>query len=123
MLDHVAAAVVNLCPGVMRIQLHRSIHTITGLYLKGLGCDASVVKPNVKEWLVNSKLTYAHGHSSFLVTPCPFCSQKNKNSSTTLFINKTTGSSVCKPCNLRGNNYNIIHGGDGAIDANFSNFG
>ena len=83
------------------LENQRYLGTTSLRYLKDVRCDTAVVKPRIKESLDSSKLTYADGHSSYLVTPCPFC-QKSDKASTTLFINKTTGGSVCKPCNLKG---------------------
>ncbi len=96
-------AMVSLLATVSRLeyQVYRNVSTTSLRYLQDVRCDTAAIKPRIKESLNISKLSYEDGHSSYLVTPCPFC-PRTENSSTTLFINKTTGGSVCKPCNLKG---------------------
>lgn len=60
----------------------------------------SISANNVKEYLAECKLPFSNGHSSYIVSPCPLCSIKDKD--TTLFVNKTTGSSVCSTCKFTG---------------------
>ena len=85
----------------MIVKWSRFFNTISVRFLKDVRYDTAAVKPNIKELLAESKLTYTNGHSSYILTPCPFC-RLNQKEQTSLFINKTTGGSVCKPCNLKG---------------------
>ena len=61
-----------------------------------------VTQGDIRGVLSANKCQYVVGHASFLIR-CPFCEKGQKNSEKTLFVNKTTGSVVCKPCGVRGN--------------------
>ena len=62
---------------------------------------AHVTQGDIRGVLSANKCQYVVGHASFLIR-CPFCEKGQKSSEKTLFVNKTTGSVVCKPCGVRG---------------------
>ena len=60
-----------------------------------------VTQKQIRAVLDSNKYKYRVGHASF-VLQCPFCGEQRKGSSHTMFLNKTTGGVVCKPCDVRG---------------------
>lgn len=64
--------------------------------------------PSLKQmehFLSNRKILFEHGHTS-LIASCPFCIKKEDASMNvkdyTLYINKTTGSYLCRNCDVSG---------------------
>ena len=59
----------------------------------------------IEQLLVSKELEFEHGHTSILAS-CPFCARgtgKDKIAkSLSLYVNKTTGSHVCKHCKSAG---------------------
>lgn len=61
----------------------------------------------IEQLLLSKELSFEHGHTSILAT-CPFCASRKvtltdkTNKDLTLYINKTTGSHVCKRCRHTG---------------------
>ena len=60
-----------------------------------------VTQKQIRAVLDSNKYKYRVGHASF-VLQCPFCGEQRKGSGHTMFLNKTTGGVVCKPCDVRG---------------------
>ena len=59
----------------------------------------AVLSPStVKRFLQANKLPHKEGHAALTLT-CPLC---ERESSQTVFINKTTGGLVCPPCKVHG---------------------
>lgn len=56
----------------------------------------------VEELLEANKCTYGVGHASYVVQ-CPLC-DGDKDTKKDIYINKTTGNVVCKPCRVKGGN-------------------
>ena len=52
----------------------------------------------MKRFLEAKKLSHKEGHAALPLT-CPLC---ERESSQTVFINKTTGGLVCPPCKVHG---------------------
>ena len=59
-----------------------------------------VTQKQIRVVLDSNKYKYSIGHSSF-VLQCPFC-EKKSGGRRTMFVNKTTGGVVCKPCDVKG---------------------
>ena len=59
----------------------------------------------MEQFLASQELAFEHGHTSILAT-CPFCSPRGgkdkPQEDLSLYINKTTGSHVCKQCKSAG---------------------
>ena len=64
------------------------------------GKTQAVLSPStaVKRFLEANKLPHKEGHAALTQT-CPLC---KRESSQTVFINKTTGGLVCPPCKVHG---------------------
>ena len=63
------------------------------------GKTQAVLPPStVKRFLEANKLPHKEGHAA-LTLPCPLC---ERETSQTVFINKTTGGLVCPPCKVHG---------------------
>lgn len=69
-----------------------------------------VTQKQIRGVLDSNKFRYSVGHASF-VLQCPFCGggsggEKRTSSGSsgrrTMFVNKTTGGVVCKPCDVKG---------------------
>ena len=60
-----------------------------------------VTQRDIRSVLAANRYQYVVGHASFLMQ-CPFCEKGQKSAEKTFFVNKTTGSVVCKPCAVRG---------------------
>ena len=61
-----------------------------------------VTQKQIRAVLDSNKYKYSVGHASF-VLQCPFCDEERSSSGRrTMFVNKTTGGVVCKPCDVRG---------------------
>lgn len=60
-----------------------------------------VTQRDIRSVLAANRYQYVVGHASFLMQ-CPFCEKEQKSAEKTFFVNKTTGSVVCKPCAVRG---------------------
>ena len=60
-----------------------------------------VTQRDIRSVLAANRYQYVVGHASFLMR-CPFCEKGQKSAEKTFFVNKTTGSVVCKPCAVRG---------------------
>ena len=61
-----------------------------------------VSQKEIKQVLEGNKYYYAIGHASFLLQ-CPFCDrEKSQSLEKSMFVNRTTGSVVCRPCGVRG---------------------
>ena len=59
----------------------------------------AVLSPStVKRFLEANKLLHKEGHAALTLT-CPLC---DRETSQTVFINKTTGGLVCPPCKVHG---------------------
>ena len=70
----------------------RSLRTLEA----NTGSVPHVTEREIRSQLDCGKCSYTVGHASF-VLQCPFCERGDK-----MFLNKTTGSVVCKPCGVRG---------------------
>ena len=73
-----------------------------------LSSDFGAQLPSVKQmehFLSNCKILFEHGHTS-LIASCPFCIKKEDASANvkdyTLYVNKTTGSYLCRKCDVSG---------------------
>lgn len=73
-----------------------------------LSSDFGAHLPSLKQmehFLSNRKILFEHGHTS-LIASCPFCIKKEDASMNvkdyTLYINKTTGSYLCRNCDVSG---------------------
>ena len=63
------------------------------------GKTQAVLSPStVKRFLEANKLPHKEGHAALPLT-CPLC---ERETSQTVFINKTTGGLVCPPCKVHG---------------------
>ena len=63
------------------------------------GKTQAVLPPStVKRFLEANKLPHKEGHAALTLT-CPLC---DRETSQTVFINKTTGGLVCPPCKVHG---------------------
>ena len=63
------------------------------------GQTQAVLPPStVRQFLKANKLSYSEGHAA-LTLSCPLC---ERETSQTVFINKTTGGLVCPPCKVHG---------------------
>lgn len=60
-----------------------------------------VTQRQIQAVLDSNKYKYSVGHASY-VLQCPFCGEQRKGSGRTMFLNKTTGGVVCKPCDVKG---------------------
>lgn len=60
-----------------------------------------VTQKQIRAVLDSNKYKYSVGHASF-VLQCPFCGEQRSGSGRTMFLNKTTGGVVCKPCDVKG---------------------
>lgn len=60
-----------------------------------------VTQKQIQAVLDSNKYKYSLGHASY-VLQCPFCGEQRKGSGRTMFLNKTTGGVVCKPCDVKG---------------------
>ena len=64
------------------------------------GKTQAVLSPStVKRFLEANKLPHKEGHHAALTLTCPLC---ERETSQTVFINKTTGGLVCPPCKVHG---------------------
>ena len=64
------------------------------------GQDVAVLSPStVRQFLEGKKLPHKEGHHAALPLTCPLC---ERETSQTVFINKTTGGLVCPPCKVHG---------------------
>ena len=76
----------------IQIVAKRSVTDLTGQ-------TQAVLPPStVKQFLKANKLSYSEGHAA-LTLSCPLC---ERETSQTVFINKTTGGLVCPPCKVHG---------------------
>ncbi|CAI8047719.1 Twinkle protein, mitochondrial [Geodia barretti] len=74
----------------------RALRTLEG------GSVPHVTQKQIRAVLDSNKYKYSVGHASF-VLQCPFCDgQRSSGGRRTMFVNKTTGGVVCKPCDVRG---------------------
>ena len=61
-----------------------------------------ISQKEIKQVLDGNKYHYAIGHASY-VLQCPFCDrEKSQSTEKSMFVNRTTGSVVCRPCGVRG---------------------
>lgn len=51
--------------------------------------------------LTQANIKFKEGHNTYIVNPCPFCSD-HANSTTSVYLNKATGSWSCMPCKRKG---------------------
>ena len=65
------------------------------------GAVAHVTQKQIVAVLDSNKYSYNVGHASF-VLQCPFCGGSQRSGGRSMFLNKTTGGVVCKPCDVRG---------------------
>ena len=65
------------------------------------GTVAHVTQKQILAVLDSNKYSYNVGHASF-VLQCPFCGGSQRSGGRSMFLNKTTGGVVCKPCDVRG---------------------
>lgn len=65
------------------------------------GSVPHVTQKQIRAVLDSNKYKYSVGHASF-VLQCPFCQEQRSSSRRTMFLNKTTGGVVCKPCDVKG---------------------
>ena len=79
------------------LQSVRAAHLRT---LEGGGVP-HVTQKQIRAVLDSNKYRYSVGHASF-VLQCPFCGELKSGSRRTMFLNKTTGGVVCKPCDVKG---------------------
>ena len=79
-------------PKAVPSHAHRSLQTLES--------TTAVSKNEIKSLLDSKKYSYKLGHSSF-VLQCPFC-KKGGCTDAQMFVNYNTGSVVCRPCALRG---------------------
>ena len=64
------------------------------------GKTQAVLSPStVKRFLETNRLPHKEGHHATLTLTCPLC---ERETSQTVFINKTTGGLVCPPCKVHG---------------------
>ena len=59
--------------------------------------QAVLPSSTVKQFLEANKLPHKEGHHAALPLTCPLC---ERETSQTVFINKTTGGLVCLPCKV-----------------------
>ena len=75
--------------------------TLRTLSSAGEGGIPHVTQKQIKAVLDSNKCKYNVGHASF-VLQCPFCGEQRSGGGRTMFLNKTTGGVVCKPCDVKG---------------------
>ena len=68
-----------------------------------------VTQRDIRSVIAANRYQYVVGHASFLMQ-CPFCEKGQKSAEKTFFVNKTTGSVVCKPCAVRGETATCVVG-------------
>ena len=68
-----------------------------------------VTQRDIRSVIAANRYQYVVGHASFLMQ-CPFCEKGQKSAEKTFFVNKTTGSVVCKPCAVRGETSTCVVG-------------
>ena len=69
------------------------------------GKTQAVLPPStVKRFLEANKLPHKEGHAA-LTLPCPLCERETSQS---VFINKTTGGLVCPPCKVHGELVHLV---------------
>ena len=68
-----------------------------------------VTQRDIRSVIAANRYQYVVGHASFLMQ-CPFCEKGQKSAEKTFFVNKTTGSVVCKPCSVRGETATYVVG-------------
>ena len=87
----------------LRGEGHRVPQRLRAAGLRTLEGDSvpHVTQKQIRAVLDSNKYKYSVGHASF-VLQCPFCGEQRKGSGRTMFLNKTTGGVVCKPCDVRG---------------------
>lgn len=68
-----------------------------------------VTQRDIRSVIAANRYQYVVGHASFLMQ-CPFCEKGQKTAEKTFFVNKTTGSVVCKPCSVRGETATCVVG-------------
>lgn len=84
------------------LQRVAALKTLSSAGTGGLeGSMPRVTEKQIRSVLDSNKYKYNVGHASF-VLQCPFCKLKS-GSGRTMFLNKTTGGVVCKPCDVKGN--------------------
>ena len=92
-------ACFSLLPAVpFRHQLSLSLKGVAKRLVTDLtGKTQAVLPPStVKRFLEANKLPHKEGHAA-LTLPCPLCKRETSQS---VFINKTTGGLVCPPCKV-----------------------
>lgn len=51
--------------------------------------------------LTKANIKFKEGYNTYIVSPCPFCSDHAKNTAS-VYLNKATGSWSCMPCKRKG---------------------
>ena len=70
-----------------------------------MGKTQAVLPPStVKRFLEANKLPHKEGNAA-VTLPCPLCERETSQS---VFINKTTGGLVCPPCKVRGELVHLV---------------
>ena len=83
---------LNLLPASLQRVVKRPVTDLTGQ-------TQAVLPPStVRQSLKANKLSYSESHAA-LTLSCPLC---ERETSQTVFINKTTGGLVCPPCKVHG---------------------
>ena len=91
---------VERCRAAVAVPRAARLRTLEG------GGLPHVTQKQIRAVLDSNKYRYSVGHASF-VLQCPFCgsgggSEKRVSGRRTMFVNKTTGGVVCKPCDVKG---------------------
>ncbi len=100
-------ALANRFMGILNISSRVSSgRTVPQRWLKTLEAGnngaVSITQKDIRAVLDSNKCQYSVGHASFVLT-CPLCDKPRATANgKSVFLNKTTGSVVCKPCRVSG---------------------
>ena len=92
-----SAARILLSTSALALAKQSSEETSDGL--AGSETQAVLSSSTVKRFLEANKLPHKEVHYASLTLTCPLC---ERETSQTVFINKTTGGLVCPPCKVHG---------------------
>ena len=82
------------------------------------GKAQAVLSPStMKRFLEANKFPHKEGHHAALPLTCPLC---ERETSQTVFINKTTGGLVCPPCKVHGELVGGLSLAKEAVDGEYS---
>ena len=85
------------CRAISAVSRAAQLRTLEG------GSVPHVTQKQIRSVLDSNRFKFSVGHASF-VLQCPFCGEPRSGGGgrRTMFVNKTTGGVVCKPCDVKG---------------------